>query len=81
MGEEITTIDISNAEELSASSFTNVKNSINIKIDNSGDLTDTNANAVTMLNFGNRGDHCVTVINAELPSNFSEGIGLIFWLI
>lgn len=73
MGEEITTIDISNAEELSASSFTNVKNSINIKIDNSGDLTDTNANAVTMLNFGNRGDHCVTVINAELPSNFSEG--------
>lgn len=73
MGEEITTIDISNAEELSASSFTNVKNSINIKIDNSGDLTDTNDNAVTMLNFGNRGDHCVTVINAELPSNFSEG--------
>ena len=73
MGEEITTIDISNAEELSASSFTNVKNSINIKIDNSGDLTDANDNAVTMLNFGNRGDHCVTVINAELPSNFSEG--------
>ncbi|MDD7005896.1 MAG: hypothetical protein SPI42_09340 [Lactobacillus johnsonii] len=73
MGEEITTIDISNAEELSASSFTNVKNSINIKIDNSGDLTDTNDNAVTMLNFGNRGDHCVTVINAELPSNFSQG--------
>lgn len=73
MGEEITTIDISNAEVLSASSFTNVKNSINIKIDNSGDLTDANDNAVTMLNFGNRGDHCVTVINAELPSNFSEG--------
>lgn len=73
MREEITTIDISNAEELSISSFTNVKNSINIKIDNSGDLTDTNANAVTMLNFGNRGDHCVTVINAELPSNFSKG--------
>ena len=73
MGEEITTIDISNAEVLSASSFTNVKNSINIKIDNSGDLTDANDNAVTMLNFGDRGDHCVTVINAELPSNFSEG--------
>ena len=73
MGEEITTIDISNAEVLSASSFTNVKNSIDIKIDNLGNLTDANDNAVTMLNFGNRGDHCVTVINAELPSNFSEG--------
>ena len=73
MGEEITTIDISNAEVLSASSFTNVKNSIDIKIDNLGNLTDANDNAVTMLNFGDRGDHCVTVINAELPSNFSEG--------
>ena len=73
MGEEITTIDISNAEVLSASSFTNVKNSIDIKIDNLGNLTDVNDNAVTMLNFGDRGDHCVTVINAELPSNFSEG--------
>ena len=73
MGEEITTIDISNAEVLPASSFTNVKNSIDIKIDNLGNLTDANDNAVTMLNFGDRGDHCVTVINAELPSNFSEG--------
>lgn len=56
-----------------------LKNTINLKVLSNGAIAENNE-AVGLLNLGNKGDNCVTLINFEIPEKFQTNYYL-FWLV
>ena len=55
-----------------------IKNTIQIKVHDNGDVTDANDMPLNILNLGNRGDNCVTEIRFLLPEELKTGYAHFF---
>ena len=50
-----------------------IKNTLQITVEPSGSLVDSQGQVLDILPYGNRGDHCVTKLEFTLPQALQEG--------